>query len=1834
MMKCCFLQALLFFTIIMTIMQTIAAQVPENECEAYLEGADHDRDNRLSRGEFTSVVYHFSHGTIQANNFMELPDSLQDTFTRLSCRCLRESSLDISVSCCGGEFATVDITGIFPGSHRTQEQSSSISETCMTINKAIPANIPMGNRKYPDTFSNSFDIMLRQGDSRPMPSLQQCLIAIIIVDQSPTNSLLNNEEYTHFINRVSGNIFPEAFDALPSVLKENFNTLAIDNGQINVYGARPGVDPGDKQSKFLEKICENSGIAINSALDDGTPPTSKPIASPPSNVSPSVSPPTATLPTGSLPSLPSPVTSAPTDKSQIIPIQVKPSSATSRPTRPLNQCYVGLIISDNPRDYKLDSAQYTSFVKFMEPNAFDSMTFRDLPKELQSNFESLSVDGSISIQGLPIPSDEQAIFLRDVCHKTNIAISVSLKPEPSGSPLDLGTTSPSIRPETDAPTKTPSKTPKSPNPTKEPTQVETPKPTPPTSTPFPTPRPTFAPKTSSPSLREENTVSPTKSPSNSPSVESIRPTNVESKAPSSLQPNSSSNAPSKKMRKIEVSNQFVVSNKKGITIDQISDPENSERHIFDRAYSSFVKETIADSLKVSRRFLRARRALLVEFMSIEFISFNNTNCPDTASPDAICFNVSATFSLTSSINEDSTFVQGEAKQSVDVNIFGGRLQEYLNDRDSSLIVEIGGNLSIAPSSSAPLEGSSSPSVPSALTNSPSSSPPSTVPPSKSSPIESLSLPPTIPIESGNFTGNLTIESSFIISNTINLVAAGLKPGSADRIILEDAYNATALDVLKEINDNRISFFLDSAVIMDIVDVDCPESTGKGAVCQAAFAEFKVVVNDVNQEATQNLLTDATQNAIKNRYLQQSLDEMDINGPISIEEGSPANRPPSSMPSPAPSPASSSNGVDKNGTSRTILIVASAGGSVLLIVLIAVCCYCCRNSRSKRGEKVSAGHGFGDGLIEQEDSNHGFNEIKKGRVKIESSDNYDKYGKFDDSEYSTPSAVIKAGVDRKEFLNSSFPENSDRSSDSYVTSSDSEEASLDSKSGNGKGKQRGKSSHDSFASSDIDNYEFDDPSVVKEQKGRLKSGQAGFQPSSDEDSESESDSISSPESKSASNSDSESIYDSESSEENDDGWDDEDGSVSQSDKAEESEGNTSFTDLAASRTGEKPAKVREEDVSPLVSSQNVVTESPMAVKTKNSESLNTRSENVESNAPVSDSETDYTSDDQSGLDGNIISNEKRDNSQKNNSVAVEATDDSNSESGSQSHASSSRSSRSYSESDADSVPNPQHKEDRSSSRSASPLSPVPLDDESESSYSSKSYSESEGGLSDNRKKSENIADAEVVGTLKSEKFKNEREHRSALDDSESEIDESDYTDSDDGTYEEGTLDGDGTLATYEDSAPRAPDGRRLPGDEEGMPAKDSIKPGDSDITLTKGQDGIPVEVQRNSDFMDTMVKKGDWDGIINHAGKVEKNLEKLQKIDAEDDDESVASSGSYSGSQSRSESESRSHSRSSYSGSSYSQSPSGSRSGSRSRRYSDSESGSDSRSEGSYSDGRSDSEEYTTEGASSAVETYITETPAEIQRKQEVRAEVEALVRLVVPEEVDNIDAMLAQFKGREEELLQTLRTMQERSVTVRARAAVHKSSGRPTPRRPDGIGYRRDGAYSVDSRQTGESETSRGSAAGSAIIAAASIARPATGRVPIHAPPVPAYESRNESEGSSPYSDPSKNSSSRKLGANVRSKSPSSDSESESHSGSESHSDESGSYSSGSYTSASGSRSDSGSYSGSNHNGSDSYTSETSREKHQKWIAEKKQPWNKQADDLSYETENDRHQALSTGKLR
>jgi hypothetical protein len=143
-------------------------------------------------------------------------------------------------------------------------------------------------------------------------------------------------------------------------------------------------------------------------------------------------------------------------------------------------------------------------------------------------------------------------------------------------------------------------------------------------------------------------------------------------------------------------------------------------------------------------------------------------------------------------------------------------------------------------------------------------------------------------------------------------------------------------------------------------------------------------------------------------------------------------------------------------------------------------------------------------------------------------------------------------------------------------------------------------------------------------------------------------------------------------------------------------------------------------------------------------------------------------------------------------------------------------------------------------------------------------------------------------------------------------------------------------------------------------------------------------------LDHLVDAGDWEGVVAAAAKFEAQAE------------SGTASGTGSGTGSRS---SRTHS------SVESSAGSGSNTGTG-----------------------------TNTAGSPSVATSLSDTASKAQKREEVKSEVEALVRRVAPEEIDNVDEMMNQFKGREEELVETLRTMQERAVAQKARSAGHRAA--------------------------------------------------------------------------------------------------------------------------------------------------------------------------------------------------
>jgi hypothetical protein len=136
-------------------------------------------------------------------------------------------------------------------------------------------------------------------------------------------------------------------------------------------------------------------------------------------------------------------------------------------------------------------------------------------------------------------------------------------------------------------------------------------------------------------------------------------------------------------------------------------------------------------------------------------------------------------------------------------------------------------------------------------------------------------------------------------------------------------------------------------------------------------------------------------------------------------------------------------------------------------------------------------------------------------------------------------------------------------------------------------------------------------------------------------------------------------------------------------------------------------------------------------------------------------------------------------------------------------------------------------------------------------------------------------------------------------------------------------------------------------------------------------------------MEHMINGGDWEGVIQAAAKLE--AAKPQNMSS-DDDEELDGEGS-----------------------------------------SNSQASSSKSMQGFSVGGRSDPYAEDTQGKASS------QGPDE-----EVRKQVVELVGKVVPEELDNVDEMIAQFNGREHELLETLRAMQERDIALKAKRAAQQ----------------------------------------------------------------------------------------------------------------------------------------------------------------------------------------------------
>jgi len=67
---------------------------------------------------------------------------------------------------------------------------------------------------------------------------------------------------------------------------------------------------------------------------------------------------------------------------------------------------------------------------------------------------------------------------------------------------------------------------------------------------------------------------------------------------------------------------------------------------------------------------------------------------------------------------------------------------------------------------------------------------------------------------------------------------------------------------------------------------------------------------------------------------------------------------------------------------------------------------------------------------------------------------------------------------------------------------------------------------------------------------------------------------------------------------------------------------------------------------------------------------------------------------------------------------------------------------------------------------------------------------------------------------------------------------------------------------------------------------------------------------------------------------------------------------------------------------------------------------------------------------STISTLLMDSPEKVQRRAEIKFQVDELVRRVLPDELVYVDEMMRQFRGREDELLNNLRSMEARKRSV------------------------------------------------------------------------------------------------------------------------------------------------------------------------------------------------------------
>jgi len=354
-----------------------SATVDRGQCNVDLSISDSYQNDLLDRSDYVRFVNRLSSNEYAGAQFEQLPKNINENYNKFATK-----------------DSQVDISGSKPGQRVSIEQDSFLDAFCCETDWAAqnpgisitlePTAVPKPSESE-QTSAPTFDLFFCQ---RSMAS-----------SDLNRDDKLNEEEYVVFLNRLTANEFIDivSFDELDITMRLNFNNLAKSDGEIDIYGSKPGQTANIEDESSLVQICLDTAIA----LSNGSTPTVAPATFTPSST------------------IESPIVEPPSENME---------NLTLFPTFGEFNCYSAMGSSDSNDNNYLNDTEYVDLVNRLTGDAFKGVTFADLPPSLQLAYEDLESENrsGIYIYGSK-PEDtadnEQEDFLQSACVEVAIALT-------------------------------------------------------------------------------------------------------------------------------------------------------------------------------------------------------------------------------------------------------------------------------------------------------------------------------------------------------------------------------------------------------------------------------------------------------------------------------------------------------------------------------------------------------------------------------------------------------------------------------------------------------------------------------------------------------------------------------------------------------------------------------------------------------------------------------------------------------------------------------------------------------------------------------------------------------------------------------------------------------------------------------------------------------------------------------------------------------------------------------------------------------------------------------------------------------------------------------------------------------------------------------------------------------------------------------------------------------------------------------------------------------------------------------------------------------------------